>query len=282
MRAVTILVSWLLVSGIAAAEDEFGKEQIEKWGRYYRQRAAEYEIRSTGRERESLTFHPQPVLHWANPVIGNGSTHGECFLWTRDGRPEVFASVFSYHNAADTQRRVVAHVFNTLSTEDLAATHEGEVFWKPDRRSPEEFLPIANAPVPARSRPARLVQMRQLAREFSATSGGTGSTEELDLRLLPQPMYRNAEESANTLDGALFVFVTGTDPELLLLIEARRQEGQLGWSALATRHSHLTLRLEHDGVEVWQYVRGQSGRSSATQHSYFSEHGIDYQPRLLP
>ena len=39
---------------------------------------------------------------------------------------------------------------------------------------------------------------------------------------LSQPLYRYGGDDSGVLDGGLFVFVQGTDPEVFLLIEARR------------------------------------------------------------
>jgi hypothetical protein len=173
-------------------------------------------------------------------------------------------------------------VFNTFSVEALTAAHGEQVFWRPAGRKQEEFLSIPEAPDPAKTRAARLTQMRRLARRFSATSGGTGRDEELALRLLPQPVYRYDQESDAVFDGALFTFVTGTDPELLLMIEARRRGTESQWQVVVCRHSHLTLRLEHSGVEIWRYVRGESVAANPAQHSYFSQHGVDDQSAILP
>ena len=280
MKSLIAPVLWLMCVTPAHTDDgEFGKEQIEKWGAYYANRAADYDLRPAD-DDTPLTFHERPVLRWSNPVISNGSTHGECFLWTKEGRPEAFASIFSYRpsRSTDQSKRTVAHVFNTFSTEALVVGHRNENVWNVAGRDQAEFLAIADAPKPAVSRTARLVQMRRLAREFSATSGGTGADEKLALRLLPQPVYRNDQESAAVLDGALFVFVTGTDPELLLTIEARRGDGDARWTALVTRHSHLTLRLEHKGVETWRFVRGET----PNRQSYLSQHGVDVQSAILP
>ena len=35
-----------------------------------------------------LKLRPEPVLTYANPA-GGGQSHGEMFVWTRDGRPAI-------------------------------------------------------------------------------------------------------------------------------------------------------------------------------------------------
>ena len=44
-----------------------------------------------------------------------------------------------------------------------------------------------------------------------------------NLRLMPQPVYRYSEPD-KILDGGLFVFALGTDPECNLLLEAYEDE----------------------------------------------------------
>ena len=53
------------------------------------------------------------------------------------------------------------------------------------------------------------------------------------------------------IDGGLFAFVEGTDPEVLLLIEARRGPGGPGWRFAAARMNSIALRLDHKGREAW-------------------------------
>src|SRR5206468_1146035 len=73
------------------------------------------------------------------------------------------------------------------------------------------------------------------ADQFSASqTNENGITH--DLRLLTRPLYRHASNDPNVSDGALFVFVQGTDPEAALLIEARLDErGQLAWQYALAR-----------------------------------------------
>jgi hypothetical protein len=54
-----------------------------------------------------------------------------------------------------------------------------------------------------------------------------------ELRLLSQPLYRYESTLPEVVDGALFTFVTGTDPELMLVIEARRAFPGGAWERAA-------------------------------------------------
>src|SRR5262249_27244101 len=72
------------------------------------------------------------------------------------------------------------------------------------------------------------------------------------LRLLPHPIDRYAEKAEGILDGAMFIFAHGTNPEVLLLIEARRQgDGANAWTFAAAPLSRAQPTLKLDGKEIW-------------------------------
>ena len=66
--------------------------------------------------------------------------------------------------------------------------------------------------------------MRDLAKEFTARQTDRKDIDR-DLRLLAQPIYRYEKTEGDLIDGGLFAFVLGTDPEAFLMIEARRIDG---------------------------------------------------------
>ena len=58
---------------------------------------------------------------------------------------------------------------------------------------------------------------------------------------------------ARVLDGALFSFAEATDPEVLLLLEARRfkPEGDYQWRYTLGRMTSVRLIVRLDGKERW-------------------------------
>jgi hypothetical protein len=132
----------------------------------------------------------------------------------------------------------------------LIAERDGTTVWRPSRPG-LELKPIPGAAAPADSAPARLRQMRALAQEFTGRQTNREGVDR-DMRLLAQPIYRYENTKGDLIDGGLFVFVLGTDPEAFLLIEARRSSGgALEWRFGATRMNSINLRLNHLGSEVW-------------------------------
>ena len=91
---------------------------------------------------------------------------------------------------------------------------EPGVEWKP--------FEIGNV-APASSKRRRLSQMRLLARRFSCKDNFK-ETDDSQLRLLPEPVMRYADSKRKIIDGAVFALVHGTDPELIIMIEAREKK----------------------------------------------------------
>ncbi len=119
------------------------------------------------------------------------------------------------------------HELSSLSIGKLSAVRGARTVWEPSQPG-IELKPLADAAPPAESAALRLVQLRSLSREFTAFHDDEGQPPE-ELRLLTQPIYRYENTSTDLIDGALFAFVQGTDPEVLLLIEARRDDGGEQW-----------------------------------------------------
>jgi hypothetical protein len=243
-RALSVLLCAFGVSGSAWAQtsaDE--KARAEEFGAFAKKEATTYTIRLDGSDRP-LELQPEPILKWSNPVIG--SIYGDVFIWTENGRPEAVASIYKFYSPL-THR---ANEFHSLSLGKLTGRREGVAVWTPSKAG-LELKPIDGAPTPAESAPARLRQMRALAQEFTGRQT-TREGVDRDMRLLAQPIYRYENTKGDLVDGGLFVFVIGTDPEAFLLIEARRTPGgTLQWQFGATRMNSVDLRIKRRDREVW-------------------------------
>jgi hypothetical protein len=196
--------------------------------------------------RVALKLHPEPLLQWSNPV--GGSFHGWVFVWTEGGRPEVIASIYRKYVPTPPHLGVE---FHSLTAARVSAERDGHPEWSP-AAGLDAPAPVPGAPAPADSPALRLRQMREMAREFTATK-----TDRKDLtrplRLLTQPLFRYESTGLGVVDGALFGFVEGTDPEVFLLIEAIRGEGEKGatWRYALARMNSVNFRVSHKGREVW-------------------------------
>ena len=72
------------------------------------------------------------------------------------------------------------------------------------------------------------------------------------LRLLTQPIHRYANPEQGILDGGLFVFAHGGNPEVVLVIEARETEEKETWMYAFSRVAYAELRIKLDDTEIWK------------------------------
>jgi hypothetical protein len=223
----------------------------------YARDAADYSLAVVSAPERPLELRKEPVFDWSNPVR-SGLQQGVVFLWLRDGRPAALGCIFSQPDPKYPGGRRVFHEFHALDAERLVVTRAAGALneWKPQAGLERQELPDAGTP--AATPGARLVQMRRLAQEFSGHEIDAEAKPERkwDLRFLPAPLYRYPEAKTGVVDGAVFTLVStaGTDPEVLLLIEAREVGGKLRWEYALGRFSDRSLYVNRKDREVWTSV----------------------------
>jgi hypothetical protein len=206
-------------------------------------------------------LEPQVAIRWRNPTR-SGQGNAILVLWIHDGRPAAAASVFA--------QAQLCHEFISLSRSAGLVAHEGdELVWAPSVAG-VEFQQMEDAPTPDKSPIVRLRQMKELVGRFSATLTGWKSSESRreELRLLPRQLYRYDVKAAEAThpdlrDGAVFAFVQGTDPEVLLLLEAVAEDDRrLGWQYAFARATSGGLEAQLDGKLVWKVEQLLDDKSS--------------------
>src|SRR5205823_10260713 len=121
--------------------------------------AAEYEFR-VGDAEKPLDLLREPILKWSNP--SQGEVHGNVFVWTRDGRPLVVGSLFKWFRP----HTHMSHEFHSLAEAPVSGKFHGNPVWKAGQPG-VRFEDLPGAPAPAATDAQRLLQMKQLARDFS-------------------------------------------------------------------------------------------------------------------
>lgn len=253
-----MIACWLALA-VVAAEPEPDAAAFQEWLRFYTAAAGEYaiEARDTAGDFRPLALQPTPILQYTNPERGFRQ-HGAFYVWTAKGRPLAIGSIWSNIPADDPQHRWVAHELHSLAAGPLRSTHPPRV----GKRSPVPqwttdqpgivWKDVPDAPAPAATPALRLVQMRRIAEPYTARISNVANEQDGDLRLLTKPLYRYPADVSGALDGGLFAFVQGTDPEVLLLIEATPVSGSPRWRIAFARFTHTTAVVQRDGQMVWQ------------------------------
>jgi len=208
--------------------------------------AALYTIRAASSEN-MIPLHDESVLRWNNSV--DQSVFGNIFVWTRAGRPEVIASIYQFYSP----KTDFCAEFQSLSLDPLVVTKDGKEVWTPKEPgiSLREF---AGAPEPSSGKPLRLVEMRNLAGQFTVQLTDY-SRETYRLRLLPRPLLRYGSADSDVLDGALFAYTYTTDPELLVVVEARKADKGYRWKYGLARMNIGELKVTQGDREVWRAER---------------------------
>jgi hypothetical protein len=245
------ILSLILLLGADEPVETLAKQMLP----IYVKEAAEYSIAVESAPKKPLELKKEPIFEWSNPVR-SGLQQGVVFLWLRDGRPAALGCVFS--QPAQLPGRRVFHEFHALDTDKLLVSRPNALNeWNPQAGLERKELPDAGAPAAAAG--ARLVQMRRLAQEFAGYETDNEG-KRWELRLLPSPLFRYPATRVGVVDGALFTLVSnaGTDPEVLLLLEARLEGGKLRWEYACGRFSDRSLYVQRKDKVIWTSVRNET------------------------
>ena len=99
--------------------------------------------------------------------------------------------------------------------------------------------------------------MRTIADSFTASvEFQYDKDSHYELRLLPRPLYRYGPASEKILDGTLWAFVQGTNPEVLLLIESRpAPDHAIRWHYAFAAMTSYPAEAKRNGTSVWKVGR---------------------------
>jgi hypothetical protein len=242
-----VLLNALAVCAHAEAKNDPKVDEARRAQRLtnMRRSAAQFTIYAGDDREHPLKLVENPVMRWANPE--NTAKDGTVFLWTRRGRPLAMLQLFTYDDEH------FSHEWQSLDRGPLTAARGQDVEWSPEEPG-VEFTPLTDVEEPGTTAAARLRQMKALAGRFSSTHVGfTENQTPVELRLLPQPLYRYAPdpETPALVDGALFAFVQGTDPQSLLILEARRDGTKTGWHFAFARMASGAVAARYQEREVF-------------------------------
>jgi len=165
------------------------------------------------------------------------------WVWGKPGRPVALVALERYDWGW-------SYEVLSLCSGKVSAVFPNGRRWTP-REPGLQWKRLPETATSAGTRAARLRQMKTLGRRFEAseTIPGRGRCQ---LRFLPQPIHRYSEKQPVWIDGAIFVFAYGTNAEILLTVECRKQDDSAqAWYYAFAPLSSAALSVSLEDHEVW-------------------------------
>jgi hypothetical protein len=198
---------------------------------------------------DDFKLYPKPVLTWTNPT--RGDVFGGLFLWLDEKRPIACGGIFVW---LDGNSRVLGRELHSLDSRSIKASYDGRELWK--FRGPGVTFQTLSGNWPTSvSESFQLRRIKQFASRFRITISSPGEGSEIT-RLLPTPLYHYRDDASGVMDGFVFGFVQGNDPEALLLVEVSSGTGSQSQLRFAiARCTTWAVDAELDGNLVYQRPR---------------------------
>jgi hypothetical protein len=234
-----LLVS--LVASASAQDDPPAKQRLE-----FMQAAVESlePVFSEFTSKAPLAVASKPLLRYSDPTRGgikegaiNVLLDGGVWRLGTEGRPTALVTVEIYQNPDGS--RVLANEFLSLSKTRFSLKHKTERIRWDATGSALNLKELPDAPKPGATAAERLVQMRQLARRFAARE--RLNNESIECRLLTQPIDRYQSTPEKIVDGAIFAYANGTNPELGVVFESDGERWLYGVIRLTAAEATVTL-----------------------------------------
>jgi hypothetical protein len=107
------------------------------------------------------------------------------------------------------------------------------------------FQPVAGAKAPGSKSSAWSLEARSLSREFSAFTGPT------QLRLVSRPVFEFKAPGQKVPYGAVFSYATGTNPDVLLILQIEETDAGQQWSYLPLHMTSADVTVKRGEEELW-------------------------------
>jgi hypothetical protein len=174
------------------------------------------------------------------------------WAWTSQGYPVAIQKIEARLNQSTGQPEW-GYCFTSLTEDKLRVEWlSGRTFRSSEPGISWDLVPGASAPG-GRSADRRR-QARDIARGFTGRIVINPKTNRsAEMRLLPTPMFEYDDVESGLLRGAMFGFaVYGTNPDVLVLLEIRSQDGKPQWHFAAARMTTGGITLNYQEKRVWE------------------------------
>lgn len=198
---------------------------------------------------EMVELSDRPLLTYGDAARAN--KNGTLWAFGKTGRP---LAVLELYQGMEPNAPWV-HAITLTGTDGVKMISPSGVTWSPQTTQIEP-TPFSGVADPDAKQSTRLRQMKDMARKFTAHEFWDPKNSRFELRLLVQPVlrYRDAEKKVH--DAAMFVLAHGTNPEVILLIEAVGEKlEESRWHYSLARLGSAEMHVELEGSEVWKQDR---------------------------
>ncbi len=238
--------------------------------------AERYRLFADATRSEQLTLNPQPLFVWSNPRRARGQI-GHLFVWMNHDCPGAVATIFSFPWQSDATKQRIVHELHSLLESTLVSDNDSVVQpWVPTGGIDlVELLGAGEIPTNATR---RAFAMRQLSRRLEAHTLDQEHTR-WPLRVLPKELLSYESDDCS---GTMFAMLgdVGSDPELLLLIEARKATtakpeteettDKWRWRLAPIRMTDQEIVVRFDGQPLWESVHDATNtRFNNKKRTYF-------------
>lgn len=249
LLSTVVYCAIVLVVGHSSSSAQETKEEDAAAKRHFElflKSAADLKIKPVG-ENDFLRLQEVPLQKFT----ATEQIYGSVFAWTdSDRRLALVGTIGSLPIGGEETEFVELHLIKPEAIEPVVISGFPNKTWTPDVELLKPNL-LKSDPKIGKTPASRLIEMRSLIRDFRAEQHHEGQVHLL--RLLPQPLYRMTDSSAEQ-DEALFAFVgeTGTDPEVLVRIVLLEHESVPKWHYQALRFNWREQVLFHKETQVWR------------------------------
>jgi hypothetical protein len=203
-----------------------------------------FQVHVLGETKADSLLIAMPLLRYQNPL--SSSKDGILVAFSRGGRPDCLATLSPQSETSSV------HEFYNTAGEPIEVRREQSVLWSAPAID-LKWQDLAGGQPPAGTPALRVIQMRKIAEEFNVMDDHGWTTKvRQPLRLLRQPVHRYADAERGIVDGAIFSYVLGTDPEANLLLEAYQAEGGPRWRFTFSPQTIYGMQAYRDEQMVWE------------------------------
>ena len=244
------LMPHLIADDVEKKEAQERKDRYTKWMRTYSE-GTQIKLLNAG-DPAAPELVKTPVFRYSDDE--RAIPDATLWIWTSNARPVALQKVEGNNHGGGQMWTIC---FASLS-EELIKTKwpSGHEFSASEPGV--KFLAIPDAETPSDNPRTRSSQIKNLKDRFTARLGISGEDAGgSEARIIPKPIFEYMDPQTKMPLGALFAMsATGTNPDVLLLIEARESQGKLRWEYGHARMTSASVRVRLDDVEVWLAKEG--------------------------